>query len=365
VTENPGRRIAYFAHVSGGGESGVFHKMASQVDAWRALGATVGVFVATRDDPAVWDARFSDVVVRRYQGPRSRISAMIDLVREVRRFRPRIVYLRWDLFYPPMAFFPRDAALVVEVNTDDLEEYKIGSRVRLVYHKLTRDLILRRARALVFVTSELSRSASFKRFKGRHVVITNGIDLDAYPELTSPGGAEPRLVFVGSAGQPWHGIDKMLELAGARPAWGFEVAGMWDGMDPYGVTPYAPPNVIWHGPLDRDGVIKVLALADVAVGTLALHRKGMDEACALKIREYLAVGLPVLYGYTDPDADALGPYVLRLPNTESNVVDGLADIEAFVQRSRGVRVPRSAIAQIDVARKEEQRMALFDALAKP
>jgi hypothetical protein len=346
-------RIAYFGHVYGASHSGVFQKIAGQTERWRAGGNIVRVFVATRDDPDEWRTRFEGSLVRRYDGPLSRLRAMLALVDGVRRFRPDVVYLRWDLFYPPMLAFPRRAPLVIEVNTDDLIEYAMGRRIRAIYNARTRSLLMRRARALVFVTDELSRRESFRGFPGRHCVITNGIDLEAYPLLPPPANERPRLVFVGSSGQPWQGFDKVATLARLRPGWDFDVVGMdSDGAD-------SPANVASHGPLDRAGVLGVLARADVAIGTLALHRKGMSEASPLKVREYLAVGLPVLNGYVDPDADRLGERVLRIANTESNVADEIDRIDAFVERSRGTRVDRSSIAHIDTSAKERERLTLF------
>jgi hypothetical protein len=283
---------------------------------------------------------------------------MARLVHAVRRFNPRITYLRWDVFYPPMLWFPQRAALVVEVNTDDLQENALGSRLRAAYNARTRGFILGRAKALVFANgSELSTRASFRRYPGRHCVVTNGVDLEAYPALPAMPKEHPRLVFVGSAGQPWQGIDKLMTLAAMRPQWQIDVVGM-DRL-----TQESPANLTWHGRLERPDVLRVLAEADVGVGALAIHRKGMDEVCALKVREYLAVGLPVVYAGRDPDTDGLGEYVLRIANTESNVVDDLGRITAFVQRSQGVRVPRSAVGHIDTACKEKQRLALFDDLA--
>jgi hypothetical protein len=90
----------------------------------------------------------------------------------------------------------------------------------------------------------------------------------------------------------------------------------------------------------------------------------MSEACPLKVREYLAVGLPVIYAYRDPDADALGSVALRIANAESSVVDELPTIEEFVEGSRGRRVTRSSVAHIDVARKELQRLAVFEEVAR-
>ncbi len=348
-------RIAFVAHVNGG-RSGVFHKIAGQIAEWRARGHEVRALVATRDDTTPW-TELQDVACHRYGGAVSRLNAMTRLVREARAFRPDVVYVRWDMFYPPMLWFPRRAALVAEVNTDDLAEYALGSSGRARYNSATRRFLLGRARALVFVTDELSASPSFRSFRGQHRVVTNGVRLDDYPHLPAPANERPRLAFVGTAGQPWHGIDKIVRLAAIRPDWQFDLVGMGT------TTVDAPPNVTWHGQLERQGVLAVLARADVGIGTLALHRKSMSEACSLKVREYLAVGLPVMYAYRDLDADSLGRYSLRISNSETNVEDDLAQIDSFVAASMGVRVPRASIAHIDMAHKEAERLALFEALA--
>jgi hypothetical protein len=354
-------RIAYFAHVNAARRSGVLHKIAGQIERWSAAGHEVQLYIATRDHDDPWSERLgAKVVVRRYDSPLSRIKVMARLVESVRAFHPSLVYLRWDLFYPPMLRFPRRAPLVVELNTDDEAESALGSGVRSTYNRFTRGLLLGRARGFVFVTSELSAKPSFAGFKAVHRVVTNGIELAAYPSPPAVEGPAPRLAFVGTADQPWHGVDKLVELAARRPAWRFDIVGL--DADTALIAGPPPANVVWHGALDRVRVVEVLATADIGVGTLALHRKSMTEACPLKVREYLAVGLPILYGYSDPDADALGRYTLRIDNTETNVIDALDAIDDFVTRSRGVRVPRPAVAHIDVAVKEGQRLALFDEL---
>ncbi len=350
-------KIAYFAHVSGVRDPGVIFKIAGQLAQWRAHGHTAKAFIATSDRDTTWKSALGGALVCQFDGPVSRMRTMARLVHAVRRFNPRITYLRWDVFYPPMLWFPRRAALVVEVNTDDLQEDALGSRLRATYNARTRGFILSRAKALVFVTSELSHRASFSRYPGRHCVVTNGVELAAYPVLPAMPREHPRLVFVGSAGQPWQGIDKLVTLAAMRPEWQIDVVGMDRQMQG------SPANVTWHGRLGRTDVIRILAQADVGVGALAIHRKGLDEACALKVREYLAVGLPVVYAGRDADADVLGEHVLSIANTESNVVDELGRITTFVLRSQGDRVPRTAVGHIDTAFKEEQRLALFDDLA--
>jgi glycosyltransferase involved in cell wall biosynthesis len=349
-------RIAYVAHLNLGRESGVVLKAAAQMERWRAAGHEVRAFVVSRDSDVTWQERLGETTLARYHGPLSRLRAMTRLARSVRRYAPDILYLRYDLFYPSMLLFPRRARLVVEVNTDDTAEYALGSRARAVYNAQTRGIVLRAAAAMVFVTSELAGSPAFAASRGRRVVIPNGIDLGSYPELPPPPEDRPHLVFVGSLRQAWQGTDKLLRLARLRPDWRVDVVGPDQGQAE------VPGNVTLHGPLSRLGVIDVLARAHVGVGTLALHRKGMSEACPLKSREYLAVGLPLFYACDDPDVGRVGEHALQLANTEHNIEEELPRIDAFVSRVKGARVPRAAVSHIDVSEKERQRLALFDAL---
>ncbi len=352
-------KIAYVAHVNDGNGSGVILKMAAQADQWRRHGHDVRLLVATRDRDTTWQSRLGDSVIERYGNWSSRLRAMDSIARQASRYGPDVVYMRFDLFYPSMLWMARGAALVVEVNTDDRLEYALGSRRREIYNARTRGLILRRARAVVFVTAELSRSASFHGFDGHRAVIPNGIDLAAYPELPAPVDRRPRLVFVGSLSQPWQGTDKVMKLASLCREWQFDIVGEGDA------PPDVPDNVTWHGRLARPEVLRVLATADVGIGTLALHRKGMEEACPLKVREYLAVGLPVLYACADLDADIVEAVTLRIANTESNVSDEHERIVEFVRHVKGMRASRASVAHIDAAFKEEQRLTLFRSIAIP
>src|SRR5690606_3952676 len=117
-----------------------------------------------------------------------------------------------------------------------------------------------------------------------------------------------------------------------------------------------PSNVTAHGQLAYANYRAALAFADVAIGTLALHRKGMGEACPLKIREYLAHGLPTITAYSDTDFMEPRPFILQLPNEERNVRDNLPSIDRFVSAWRGHRVPREAVQHLDIQHKERSRI---------
>jgi hypothetical protein len=86
----------------------------------------------------------------------------------------------------------------------------------------------------------------------------------------------------------------------------------------------------------------------------------MQEACPLKVREYLAYGLPVIIGCKDTDFTESAPFILRLPNSEDNIETSLSAIESFVSKWKGKRVPREAIAHLDLEVKESQRVKFFE-----
>jgi glycosyltransferase involved in cell wall biosynthesis len=218
--------------------------------------------------------------------------------------------------------------------------------------------LLSRLDGLVAVTHELEDEIKRARPGLPSRVIANGIELGPVDApRASRTDERPRLVYIGEDVY-WQGVDKLRQLAAAYPDWHFDLIGPAAGTS---------GNVTCHGYLDAAGYAPLLNEADVAIGTLALHRKQMDEACPLKVRRYLEFGLPVLLGYRDTDLDSLDAWwLLRLPNTESNVLSSLQVIESFVQGVRGRRVPRDEVEPVvSAAAKESARLAFFEEVVSP
>lgn len=171
--------------------------------------------------------------------------------------------------------------------------------------------------------------------------------------IQGPAADAVQLVFIGSPGQAWHGVDAIAELAKARPLWTFDIIGV----DAAELAEPAPANMIFHGRLARKDYQPLLERADLAIGTLALYRKQMKEASPLKVREYLANGLPVITAYAETDFPEPVTFILQLPNSPGNVRDGLAQIDDFASAWRGKKVPRKVIGHLDTRVKESQRLS--------
>lgn len=246
--------------------------------------------------------------------------------------KPDIVYTRYAMPFPGIHyFFGAVCPYVVEINSDDLVEYGLKSYWTGLFNRIFRRGFLGNAAGLCFVSREMASSPSFSWYQGRVDVVANSIDCRDYPFSPSTNNDHANLCFIGSPGQCWHGLDKIGLLSSCFPQWTFHIIG--PGRAEFcasGVQPGA--NLVFHGYLSGLESKQLLQSMDVGISTLALHRKSMNEASPLKSRQYLAQGLPFISAYEDTDIPG-EEFVCRLPNTESNVSDSFAVLNAFVVRA--------------------------------
>lgn len=352
-------KIAVLLHWNEGEKSGVFKKVVSQIKAWKSHGASVSLhLISRRPRLEVWQKHLGSIPITFHLYQRwNRLRVWQSAVKATMAMQPDIVYHRYDLYMPALQRLAQIMPMILEINTEDVVEYCLRGRLRCWYNLFTRSLLLREAAGLVFVTEELSRSPHFRRYPKPFTVVANGIDLEDYPLLLPAKNEEPRLVFLATSGHSWHGLDKVIRMAQYFPTWRFDIIGI-KREEFHEVS----PNVFLHGPLDRQAYEFLLAQADVAIGTLALHRKRMNEGCPLKVREYLAYGLPVIIGGKDSDFPQGAPFICELNNTEDNIERNIKAIKTFVERWKGKRVPREAVTHIDNKVKEAQRLAFFSSV---
>jgi glycosyltransferase involved in cell wall biosynthesis len=290
-----------------------------------------------------------------------RIFSSRILCRHIRDWRPDVIYFRYAHHSPGLPRLFTGIPTVAEINSDDLQEYGLTLSVpKHLYHRITRNKVLRRVRGFVAVTSELAER--FSGYGRPTAIIGNSAELAALLPLPVAAPAErTRLVFVGNTGTPWHGLERVGDLAGIFPEFEFVIVGCT--VDDYrrcrGMHT-APHNLQFFGMMTQGDYLPLLSGATAAIGTLGLFKKHMDEACPLKVREYLALGLPVIGAYRDTDIPPEADYFLRLPNNSDSLAPWRDRIAAFIEHWRTRRVPRSAIAHLDVSVKEARRLAFME-----
>jgi hypothetical protein len=317
-------KIAYVCHWNLAAADGVARKIEGQVRLWREAG----------HDAAVFEIR-----------PGHRREETGRAVAAVRDLRPDIVYLRYDLYLPAVWRLLRDYRTIVEVNSNDRAETRGRGLPARLYNPSNRRRVLRAADGIVAVTHELARE-----FPEPVAVVANGADPAAVPMLPAPANERPRAVFAGSPAMAWHGVDRLLELAGALPGVDFDLVGP--------AVEQPPANVTVHGTLSGESYWAVLGRADIALGSLAMERAGLREGCPLKVREYLLAGLPVVIGYEDTDFPGELPwYLARLEDPEQ--------VRAFLASVHGRRAPRDELERrLSWQAKEAARLAFFSRVSR-
>ena len=356
-------RIAYVSlHWPRTKNTGVGKKIQNQIETWRKLGHEARMFMHTaRYEPAseLLDADVFLYELRdRIRTELGRVHAAGATVQAVAAYQPDIIYLRYGIYAYPAHRLMGIAPVVEEINTNDLTQHEDLGWLYSTYNRLTRGIFLQRVHGLVSVSRELADAPAFAVYNRPTCVISNGISLGEIRPLPPPSNATPRLAFIATPDYYWHGIDKLISLADRFSDLVIDLIGY----DHIPGVQKLPENMVLHGFLNTPEYVTVLKNADVALGTLALHRKAMEEACPLKTRECLAYGLPMILPYVDTDLDDLEcDFLLKIPNKEDNIQTHGEAIHAFAYKMRGVRADRSMLEpRIDALHKEEVRLKFFD-----
>lgn len=349
-------KIAYLIHWTPATGFGVVKKVTEQVQEWLRQDNEVHVFMVGKQvqRAAEWLAEkgfAAKVFYFPYDNLTERVTQWTLLTREIVKAKPDLIYFRYDLYMPQMEILFRFYPTVVELNTNDVAEFCLVKNARCLYNAIFRHRTFALSRGFVAVSNEIA--GLVRQTHKPTKVIANGISLRNYPVLPPPADKQIRLAFLGSPGQTWHGVDKIVALARHFKEWHFHVIG-----PDQSEIPEPPPNVMLHGYLDQPAIEGILAQCTAGIGPMAIERKKMKEGSPLKVREYLAYGLPVITSHRDTDFPEGSEFILQIPST-SEVTSLASEIKAFVQRWFGKRVPRERIAHIDTTVKEVDRLCFF------
>lgn len=182
---------------------------------------------------------------------------------------------------------------------------------------------LSKATQVVTVTEELNKRLS--KYNTHVHTMANGYDAEKMnvrpaPEFT---GEALRLIFLkgNSMELGYDGLDRILhsiDISPLRNMFRFIVLGNLSEFEKREIDRYNFAE--YKGFLSGDALEAEINNAHGGISTMALFRINKLEASALKLREYFAKGVPVIYGYTDSDISRhaeLQKFCLQFPNDNS------------------------------------------------
>lgn len=347
-------KIVYYLEWNPFESSGVLNKVNSQVKEWRSHGHEVRIIFTHPIKPLSQDNDFSFYYSKwALKMPISFLKNYFNkkftakrIAKEIEAFKPDVVYFRQGIYHSGFKTILKCFPSIMELNTLDLDEMKLQSSLKQYIYKRGRKKLFNLVSGTVAVTNEISNSVP--DFIKNKEVIANGINLSEF-ELTDKQAREGQynLIFIGTPDQPWHGEEKIEIMAKQLPEFNFHIVGP--------VINSELSNVTEYGYQGKERIKEIYKQMDVGLGTLCLYKKNMEEACTLKVREYIAYNLPVILGYTDPDLEGVD-FALKIGNYERNVADNIQNIKDFVLKSRELKVNREVV---DSRLKEQKRLNFF------
>jgi len=357
-------KIAYILSADPFEENGVNKKVKSQVDTWKSLGNEVQIFSILVNEGKQREENYlkSKIYIRKriFFLPKS-------FKKDITAFNPDIVYFRFEVYKPFHLSILKSFYTIVEINSNDVVELKllaeksIREKIRAFYNLLTRWIIFKYVKGIISVTYELLSITYMNKYKKHSLVVPNSLILNDFTILKKCYNKIPQLVFMGTSDYPWHGIEKIIELAKeTENELFFHIIGS------NGTNYLTLKNVQFYGYLLREDYEKIIEKCNIGISTLSLHKKCMNEANSLKLREYLAYGLPSIIGYKDTAfMDNIPEWILELPNEKNNVLDYKDKIIEFCYKMKNVIVTHDESKKyIDSVLIEKSKLSLMENLVK-
>ncbi|MGY0374678.1 glycosyltransferase [Clostridium sp. JNZ J1-5] len=256
------------------------------------------------------------------------------MVQIMKKVKPDVIYMR-DYFFLFNFYrkISKIAPLFMEVQTNIFGELKTKNYCKYLIEVLLKRRYFRSIKGMVCITNEIL-SIERKYNSKPAMVLGNGIEDNQIKLVTRDNNDEYiNILFIGTPNQSWQGVERLIESykkAVNKDKFKIHIVG-YESMEEV-----KDDNVIFYGYIkDKNELEKIYSIADVGIGTLSLYKKKMEEAAPLKVRSYLAKGIPVVIGYEDTDLGEELPFVYRIKN-DSSIID-FGELEKFFKRTEHYR----------------------------
>jgi Glycosyl transferases group 1 len=360
---NKKMKVAYIASLDPKRHSGVLKKIRAQVSTWNELGYEAKSYFIVLNENDVVQFDNENVYLRR-----SLEYCNKELFRDLEEFSPDLLYLRSELYKPYILKLLKKYKTVLEINSDEIGELKrlaktnLKNKIRFLYFLATKNLILTKVAGIVCVTHEISNLSYLAKVKKKFVA-PNSINLNDYNIISKKRIKNKVQIFImGNMNQAWIGLDHIIRLAMlTEDELHFHVVGLKPSEE------INIKNITFYGFLAKEGYQQIIANCNIGLGPLAFYKNGMNEACSLKIREYLAYGLPIIISHNDTMFhNKIKPeWVLQLPNHANNLNDNLFEILEFCEKYKNFIVSHHESRKyVSVDLIEQDKLKFLERLVK-
>ena len=195
----------------------------------------------------------------------------------------------------------------------------IKGRLASWLERLAGKVAVRSARAILGVTPELGRYQTALRAPLKpHFVYANGIDVNSVELLADHRDAEKlNIAFICNTFSEWHGLDRFVDAVARMDdvpeGLMIHLIGKLSNAQRAQIDNLGAASGAFkvYGYLESDDYRRLLSCCDVGMGSLAMDRQSLTQGTTLKVREMLALGLPVYSSHEDSSLPDGFPYYIN------------------------------------------------------
>jgi glycosyltransferase involved in cell wall biosynthesis len=291
-------------------------------------------------------------------GPLKRIRNFCHLALQeiAKRPRPDWIYFRpfpMDYFFFTRHLISKKYRYAYELNTLWAEELRSqGKPLKAILYPWLEAKSIKKASALLPVTEEIAQNAyKMSSVRVPYLVAGNGIEIPSLPSMSKDElrvkwklPKDNYLIVMAGFTRPWHGYEKLLEALPQLPSdcmvvlIGSENQQFTDEVKGLAQKLGVLNRIHVMGWLSHHDVNEVVYACDLGVSPLALEKKRMKEAQSLKVRHYLAMGLPVLIAGGESRDILNSGYSVQIQETTSrSIQQAIIEMKGLVIKSEDVR----------------------------
>lgn len=360
-------KIAYILEVNPYENSGILKKVNDQINYWENAGCEVHLLCPWPTPALISQKRINGLFISSRLlnklpdgGVKNFLNKVLcagKLRNKLRQINPDILYIRQNTWYPGLISILKENKTVLELNTVDIIEAKYFSSLKRAIYLFGRERILNNSKGLIAVSPDILKH--YKKYgELEKMVVSNGINLSRISKAKRDKENQTiNLIFVGIKDTAWHGLDKVIELAKIFPQYCFNIVGPNES----DFKNY-PKNVRFYGWVEKNQLEKLYEENHFGIGSFANYLVGKEVDSTLKVREYLAYGLPVILGHWDVDfMDS--EFVLKVTDENHEILNSEL-IQQYLQNYKNYVVNNGDLKIIDSKTKEQERLNFFRKISK-
>lgn len=248
-----------------------------------------------------------------------------------------------------------------------------GNVMFLYNEKKYASQVFKLAKGGICVTDEIALYES-ERLNKKYKTFTvgNGIlveEIPLNPEIVYDK-KHLNLVMVSSTANDWHGIDRLVKgLANYNGLCvvqlhliGNYTANIKDLVKKYKLE----KNIIFYPKTFGTNLFKLMNEMHIGIGSLGMHRIPLKQGSVLKVKEYMAMGMPFIIAHDEIDLidkDDVKKYYLQFPadNSDINITEiiDFAD-RLFIDKNYPSEIRKMALKYVNMPVKMAQLINILD-----